>query len=233
MRRFAVCLAAVVCAASLSGVAKAASICDSTSGNLVQNCGFESGSFSNWSLTGNLEGGVGGNYVYVGGPDDGNQNSGSYYAALGAGSAYSQTGTGDMYGPVTTLSQTLAPLSGQTYQVAFYVDNVGCAVDDGCPGYYDYFDASFNGDLLTQQYNAVDSGSYIEYVYDVTTSSDPAGNSGVLQFDTTNDNGYFFLDDVTVTAVGAAATPEPTSLALFGSGLLGVVGIARRKMRRA
>ncbi len=39
-------------------------------------------------------------------------------------------------------------------------------------------------------------------------------------------------DNTTANAIGyqpVASTPEPTSLALFGTGLLGVVGVARRK----
>ena len=60
----------------MGGVARA-DVCGSVSGNIVQNCGFESTSGNNptnWSLTGNLQGGVGGNYVYV---DTGNPNSGN------------------------------------------------------------------------------------------------------------------------------------------------------------
>ena len=213
--------------------AKAASICDSTTGNIVTNCGFESGSFSGWSVTGNLGSGngagIGGAYVGV---DSDNPNSGNYEAYFAAESQYAtanQDVTDDKYGPPTTLSQTVAALPAQYYEVSFYLDNEGCSVTDGCPGSYDYFDAYFNGELLTQQYNLPYSGGYDEYVFVVGTSGgmNPY-NPGVLQFDFTNDNGYFYFDDVTVTSLGA--TPEPASLLLVAPVLGGLWFARRRKL---
>jgi uncharacterized protein (TIGR03382 family) len=210
---------------------KAASICDSTSGNIVTNCGFESGSFSGWSVTGNLYGGINGNYVGV---DNGNPNSGNYESYFGALSQYAQNGdgTGNKYGPVTTLSQTLAALPGQYYEVSFYLDNNGCSVSDnpGCGAYYNYFDAYFDGALLTKQFNLPYSGSYDEYVFVLaTTAGAGAYNPDGLQFDFTNDDDLFYFDDVTVTSLGA--TPEPASFLLVAP-VLGGLWLARRRRKK-
>ena len=206
---------------------KAASICDSTSGNVVTNCGFESGSFSGWGVTGNLYGGINGNYVGV---DNGNPNSGNYEAYFGAPSTYGQTSSGNMYGPVTTLSQTLAALPGQYYEVSFYLDNNGCSVTDGCPNEYNYFDASFDGALLTKQFNLPYSGTYDEYVFVLaTTGGMNPYNSDLLQFDFTNDDDLFYFDDVTVTSLGA--TPEPASFLLVAP-VLGGLWLARRRRKQ-
>ncbi len=206
--------------------AKAASICDSTSGNIVTNCGFESGSFSGWSVTGNLYGGINGNYVGV---DNGNPNSGNYEAYFGAPSQYGQSTSGNKYGPVTTLSQTVAALPGQYYEVSFYLDNNGCSVTDGCPNEYNYFDAYFDGVLLTKEFNLPYTGSYDEYVFVVGTSGgmNPYNPDG-LQFDFTNDDDLFYFDDVTVSSLGA--TPEPASLLLVAP-VLGGLWLARRRRK--
>lgn len=209
------------------GQAHAASVCDSTSGNVVTNCGFESGSFSGWSVTGNLQGGIGGNYVGV---DNGNPNSGTYEAYFGAQSAYYQSNdqTGAVYGPPTTLSQTVAAQGGQYYEVSFYLDNNGCSVSDGdCPGYHNYFDASFDGVPLTTQFDQTYSGSYDEYVFVVPTTAG-GYNSNLLKFDFTNDDDYFYFDDVSVNSLGA--TPEPASLLLVAP-VLGGLWMARKRRK--
>jgi MYXO-CTERM domain-containing protein len=208
--------------------ARAASICNSTSGNVVTNCGFETGSFSGWTVSGNLYGGINGNYVGV---DNANPNSGNYEAYFGAPSQFGQTESGNKYGPVTTLSQTVAALPGQYYEVSFYLDNNGCSVSNnpGCGNYYNYFDAYFDGVKLTQQYNLPYSGAYDEYVFVVpTTGGSHPYNTDLLKFDFTNDDDLFYFDDVSVNSLGK--TPEPASFLLVAP-VLGGLWLARRRRK--
>jgi hypothetical protein len=64
---------------------KASSVCDAVAGNLVTNCGFETGDFTGWTLSGNDVPGEEGNLYGVEGVDpvDGiSPNSGSYQAYI-------------------------------------------------------------------------------------------------------------------------------------------------------
>jgi hypothetical protein len=88
----------------------AASICDGVAGNLVTNCGFETGDFTGWTFTGNTGfSGVTSSSPYV--------NSGTFGAQLGP------------VGSDGLLTQTLATLPG-TVSITFYLYNDGGTPND-------------------------------------------------------------------------------------------------------
>jgi hypothetical protein len=111
-------------------------------------------------------------------------NSGSYAAFLG---------------PAETLgflSQQLATTVGTTYILNFYLQSDGLTPNE--------FQVTFGG--MTFDHMDLNAFNYTQETFQLTATS----SSTLLQFDFRNDNGDFFLDDVSVAAI----VPEPSSIIL-------------------
>jgi uncharacterized repeat protein (TIGR03803 family) len=142
---------------------------DYDASQLLQNGGFETGTFTNWSVVGNSS-----QYVSVSSnPQD--VHSGLYGALLGSvgGPAY--------------LYQKIPTLPGIEYQVSLWLnspDNVG----------FNEFTASWNGDTFIDKTNFGAAGwANLQFQAIAATSN------SVLQLGFRNDQSFFGLDDVTVT----------------------------------
>ena len=97
-------------------------------------------------------------------------------------------------------------------------------------------------------YNNTDVQDALWYIFDHSADTNSYANSLVSNAASFNYTGSF-LDDYSFyiptghgdnlpqemigTAVNTSPTPEPSSLMLFGSGLVGLAGVVRRKLARA
>lgn len=175
--------------------------CSSVTGNMVSNCGFETGDFTGWTEGGNT------GFTSVAGSANGidqitdahltyDPNTGSWQAQMGP------------LGSDGTLSQTFATTPGEFYAVTFYMASEGGSPTD--------FFATFGGNTLLSLNPVPDQ------LYQIYTSTVAAtGSSTALTFSFRSDPGFQFLDDVSVvdTGTNAPAAPEPAAWWLMAGGL--------------
>jgi len=179
--------------------------------NQVQNCGFETGDTTGWTV-----GGAAAAYAQATqyGVDNLDPNSGGY--EFYAGPEGATPGTSGGTAGALELSQGFTFEANRTYQISFYITN------DTTPttGYTNFFEATFDGAILGTAITGASAFGYTEETYTVTTLA----GLNTLAFYFQNDAGYWDLDDVSILEI-----PEPASLAMFGLGAAGLLAFARRR----
>lgn len=171
--------------------------------NLVTNGSFETGDFSGWT--------PGGNFTFT------QVVSGPFYVYSGAedGNFYATLGP---VGADGTLSQTIATTPGQQYTFSFWLNAVGDSPSD--------FSAFYDGNPLFTSVNPNTGNVWTEFTFTVTGTG-----SDTILFSFRDDPAWIALDNISVTPT-SGGVPEPASLMLLGTGLLGLGGTIRRKLGR-
>src|ERR1039458_6964090 len=164
-------LALTVLLGLLPGNAKAAStsICDGIAGNIVSNCGFETGDFTDWTQ-------AGWGVSASGGPSGKVSNSGSYYAYTGC------VGSDCISVPNAYLYQDLTTVALDNYTFSFYFSSEGAPME---------LQALFGGGTPFDLVNLPAADGYTYYSTTVTATS----TTTQLEFLGRQDPGFNALDD--------------------------------------
>jgi hypothetical protein len=195
----------------LSAGAARADICTGVSGNLLQNCGFETGDPTGWVLSSEWS------------VSDAVPHSGTYYAVSSCG------GAACIDTPTSYVYQDVATTPGRLYDLTFYFTNrqgVQFEVAWGAAG--PLTPTPFgNGSCLGGTdciYNTTDAPSpYTE----VTVLGLPAVSTTMrLEFFSANGNKDSKLDDVSLVQ---QAVPEPASALLLAGALTALVYRRRKR----
>lgn len=180
-------------------------------GNIVYNPGFELGS-DGW--TGNM-------YINSWQEESQLARNGSGFADTGCVGHYCM----DQY-EGSYVQQLLNTQAGQTYDVRFWVAEQGGSTSEMAF----YWNGSLVADVLNPANNTCfwegESCNYVQFTY---TGLLATSDSTLFQVNGRQDPGGMFFDDFSVTPSGVP-TPEPGSIALLASGLLGGLGVIRRKL---
>ncbi len=195
---------ALLCGATPGFAGSVDSVCDAVAGNLVSNCGFETGDFSDWTVSNN-DGNtaVEPNSFYPPGT-----NSGEFFAALG-----------DASSTPTTIAQTFSDAVGSTLTFSFYV------YTDGNP--YS-ITANWDGENLLSLGSAVATTpeGYTLYSFTLTGTG-----SDTISFTESDPLGIDGLDDVVVVDP-PSGVPEPSSVAFAAASLAAIALAHRRRMTK-
>jgi hypothetical protein len=170
--------------------------------NLVVNGGFETGTFTGWSLDGNANTSTRVSDVIYD-PSYLHVHSGTYGVVSGP------------WPPDVYLSQNLNTNTGQSYVVDFWLAS--------STGVSNSFTVFWNGISL---YNLSNSNPlpFTEFTFTVTGT----GND-ILKFGMNNPPGAWGLDDVNVTE---SSVPEPSTFILLGAGIGGLALLRRKARKQ-
>jgi hypothetical protein len=178
--------------------------------NIVQNPGFETGDFSDWTVTGN---GIAIDTVFP--------NTGCCDAVFSAASTDPTPGV---------LSQTLATMPGQGYQLGFALLDEAGFTGDTFTVDFGGFSTTITGDMAAPPGNL--PSFYTDFSFAVP-GADITGTSTILSFEGLNFPGIgidWNLDDVSVT-VAPTAIPEPATAPLLLVALALGLCLARPRRR--
>jgi hypothetical protein len=199
--------------------ARAASICDATVGNLIQNCGFEQPPEGGDVTPAHWTTSQWGNDEDI---QNGTVNSGNWALRIG-----NDPGAGGpLFDGAAILSQSFSDNPGATYQFTFFLF-------DGYSGSANASELQFNAywgtsasptsgtPVLTDNGGGSPSAGWTKEQFSETGSG-----SDTITFTGVNGPNFYYLDDVSVVG-SAASAPEPGSTILLAFGIVGLaIGLA-------